>query len=829
MTEGILLNLSLLITCCVISGFLRDLRWWSWKNHAWLQGGLFGGAAVLGMLFPVVTETGIIYDGRSVILSLSSWYFGWRCSLVAGAIAMLMRVQIAGPGLAGGLSVIVAASLCGLAFRMLSKPEQILPDLKTTLWLGLSTHFLMFALLQLLLPPGDKLMQHGQMMLILFTGYPLATLLAERVLANEYKLLFSLTHVENQAKRLSLLHVSNLQTTMEGYLLTDAAGNILEVNGRYVEMSGYSQEELLRMTAMDLDIPQKGEPSHGDILATLKAEKTLHLLRTHQTKHGEFLRVEINARLVESPDGLRICAFLKDITAQEEQQRHIRLRTAALEASSAPVVITDPNGRLLWANAAFAASIGLPPEALPDAGVEAFSASGIRPDAMGPQLWDTVRSGKVWSSELTTCGADGQRREEFLTITPLKNSEDEVTHLIGIKQDITELKNLERMLFRAQRLESVGSLASGIAHDLNNILSPILMSADILRNQLPEGESRDMAELIANSANRGAGVLRQLLAYARGAPGEKIELQLKPLLHETLKMFRETFPKDIRFEESIPGELPLIYADPNQVHQLFSNLLFNARDAMPDGGTLQVSVCRADLSADWAAQHPPATPGAFLRLSVTDDGCGMSEETAQRIFDPFFSTKQNGKNSGLGLATCMGVVRGHQGFILVHTAPQQGTRFEIYFPVLPSDKSAQGHSKAHEAAQPSAVPKGRGERILIVDDEASVRQMIESGLKALNYLPASAACGEDAIHLIEDSPGKFDLILLDYMMPGMNGGKVVACLKEKGLMLPVLLITGMMPDQETMHEAVQDLPVLRKPFSVVDLAEAIAAKLHALR
>ncbi|MDA3872413.1 MAG: ATP-binding protein, partial [Kiritimatiellae bacterium] len=270
---------------------------------------------------------------------------------------------------------------------------------------------------------------------------------------------------------------------------------------------------------------------------------------------------------------------------------------------------------------------------------------------------------------------------------------------------------MEKMLYRAQRMEGIGSLSSGIAHDFNNILSPIMMSADILNSSLPEGPDREMAELILRSTSRGAGIVKQLLTYARGAEGDKVEVNVVNLLKEVHKMHRETFPPNIRLGDDVARDLWMIQADPSQIHQVLSNLLINARDALPEsGGEILLGAENLTVDPDWAKLHPPAVAGKFVRLVVEDNGSGMDDDTLQKIFDPFFSTKSEGKGTGIGLPTTLGLVKGHGGFILVTSTPGEGSRFEVYVPA--SEKGGRDEKRVAQMTSKKTFP-GKGEHILV--------------------------------------------------------------------------------------------------------------------
>lgn len=305
--------------------------------------------------------------------------------------------------------------------------------------------------------------------------------------------------------------------------------------------------------------------------------------------------------------------------------------------------------------------------------------------------------------------------------------------------DITERRNLEEQVLRTQRLESVGTLAGGLAHDLNNLLAPILLSTDILREIVDTDDARSLLDTVQSSAERGAQLIRRLLGFARGVKGERRSVDLRVLGQELEQVIRETFPRNIELSLTAASDLWPIHADPSQVHQVLMNLLVNARDAMPRGGRLEVSL--EDLLVDevFAGMYVDAKAGPHVLITVTDNGVGMSAETQARIFEPFFSTKGTREGTGLGLSTVFSIVRGHGGFLHVSSQIGQGTNFEIYLPAAPGEASV---SKVEESQ--SALPRGRGELILLVDDEPEIRTVAGKALERYGYRVAMAENGADA-------------------------------------------------------------------------------------
>ncbi len=349
---------------------------------------------------------------------------------------------------------------------------------------------------------------------------------------------------------------------------------------------------------------------------------------------------------------------------------------------------------------------------------------------------------------------------------------DETGHpisILAINTDITERKHLERQFFRAQRMESIGTLAGGIAHDLNNVLSPIMMSVGILRSTITDRQSLEILEIVETSAQRGANMVKQVLSFARGLDGQHIDVALKHLLRDIAKLITETFPKNIRIEECLSPSLWNVKADPTQLHQVFLNLCVNARDAMPEGGKIVISAENLSIDEQYAAMNIEARVGPYVKITVTDTGTGIPREIIDRIFDPFFTTKEVGKGTGLGLSTSLAIIQSHQGFVRVNSNEGDGARFEIFLPAEMRNPPCGEESMVD-------LPRGNGELVLVVDDEASIRQITKQTLEIFGYSVLLAADGSEAISLYVEYQTKIAVVLTDMMMPVLDGSAMTRVL-----------------------------------------------------
>lgn len=358
--------------------------------------------------------------------------------------------------------------------------------------------------------------------------------------------------------------------------------------------------------------------------------------------------------------------------------------------------------------------------------------------------------------------------------------------IVGTSLDITERKEAEARLLRAQRLENLGMLAAGIAHDFNNALAPLVMGCPLLRLRMGDPGSQRLLDTMEKSAGRSVALVRQLLAFARGAGGESQLLQARHILREVLDLAEATFPKSIRITSHLPGELWPVRGNPSQVHQIFLNLCVNARDAMPHGGTLAVTAANTTLDTTAAARIADARPGSFLVVEVGDTGTGIPANVLARIWEPFFSTKGEGQGSGLGLSTVRGILHHAGGFATVKTSEGHGTTFAIYLPA-----AEEGAVGARPASAPAAQPaRGAGELILVVDDEEAVREIAASILADHDYRALTAGDGAEAIALFATRVAEVKLLLTDLQMPVLGGPALAAALRRMRPDLPVIAMSG---------------------------------------
>ncbi len=515
------------------------------------------------------------------------------------------------------------------------------------------------------------------------------------------------------------------------------------------------------------------------------------------------------------------------VTDETEQRRtlaNLKLMDTAVQAAPVGWVVTDPEGVIQWVNPGFTALTGYTAEEAIGRNPRVLK-SGRHSADFYATMWTTIKRGEVWTGEVFNQRKDGGQYHERMTIAPVRGEDGRVEHYVAIKQDITEQKQLEQQLARAQRLESIGMLASGIAHDLNNIFAPILLSLELLKLKYPMADARRMLDTIESAGQRGAGIVKQVLTFARGIEGERTEVQPKYLVKEMAQILGETLPRNIRVETEFSAVLSPVLGDATQLHQVLLNLAINARDAMPVGGRLVLGAHDVLVDESRAARNPPLKPGRCVALTVTDTGGGIPPEVLERMFEPFFTTKPIGKGTGLGLSTVYGIVRSHGGAVEVKTKVGEGTEFSVILPAMP-----RASAEPETARSASGVVQGADRRILVVDDEETIRIVTAAALQRHGFVVETAADGAEGLVKFLQR-GNFSAVVTDLMMPQMNGYELARQIRRRDPRVPILASSGMTGDSggdtpETGLAALGIKTLLAKPYTEDHLLQALAAELE---
>ena len=430
------------------------------------------------------------------------------------------------------------------------------------------------------------------------------------------------------------------------------------------------------------------------------------------------------------------------------------------------------------------------------------------------QTTSIVRNKGEWQGELNQITKAGNKIVVESRWTLVKDDEGNPQSYLVVNTDITEQKQLQEQFLRAQRLESLGTLAGGIAHDLNNILAPILGFSRLLPLKLPDvdEQTKGFFQIMETNARRGSALVQQILTFSRGLEGDRGIVQIRHLIAEIGQIIRETFPKTIELEIDTPRNLFTVNADVNQLHQVLMNLAVNARDAMSDGGKLTISAENFTVDADYARLHLDAKEGSYLLITVTDTGVGIPVEIIDRIFEPFFTTKKIGGGTGLGLSTAIGIVKSHDGFVEVVSYPQtnKGTQFQVFLPACDTEVSV--------IEENEVIPQGNGELVLVVDDETAILEVTKATLETYNYRVLTAGNGIEAIAVYAQNQQAIDLVIMDIMMPSMDGKTAILTLKQINPEIKIIAVSGLIDRQEIIDEVGENISAyLAKPYTNDDL------------
>ena len=518
--------------------------------------------------------------------------------------------------------------------------------------------------------------------------------------------------------------------------------------------------------------------------------------------------------------GIIASAIGNEDTRKQAEAELNRLMTA-IEQTPESVVITDTEGRILYVNPVFervtgysrAEAIGQNPRLLK---------SNRQESAFYRQLWAKISAGEVWRGRFINKKKDGTLFTEDAVIAPVRDEKGAVTNYIAIKRDISHELELEVQYRQTQKIDSIGRLAGGVAHDFNNILAVICGHTDLALAQLsPDAPLRSNLECIQESAERAANLTRQLLAFARRQVIEPRRINLNELIVNLNKMLRRLIGEDIKLVTQTAPDLGQIKADPGQIEQVLLNLVVNARDAMPEGGTLTIRTDNVTLDEDYARRHL-VTPGDYVMVSVSDTGVGMTDEVKQHIFEPFFTTKEQGKGTGLGLATCFGIIQQSNGHIHSESQVDKGTQFKIY---LPRVSGVEDSVSSREA--PVSLPQGT-ETILLAEDETSLRQLMARVLRTQGYTVLEAADGHEALTLAQANGAKIQLLLTDVIMPGLSGKTLAEWLGQVNPAVRVLFISGYI-NNNAVRDAMSKPGTffLQKPFNPLDLTKKVREAIEA--
>jgi PAS domain S-box-containing protein len=598
----------------------------------------------------------------------------------------------------------------------------------------------------------------------------------------------------------------------DGMFWISPSGALLYVNHSACAGLGYSEAELLAMNISDLDPDYQPElwTAHWE---ELKKRTTMTLESHHRTKDGRVFPVEINANYVQMGTREFNFAFTRDITERRRSEARFR---RLVDTNAQGVMFWNTKGEITDANDAFLTLTGYDRSDLAAGLINWIAMTPLEyRDADRNALEEIAAHGSCTPYEKEYICRDGSHVPLLIGVASFKDNPEEG---VCFTVDLTERKKLEQHALRTQRMESIGTLAGGIAHDLNNTLGPIVLSLDLLKLKFPDPDSQELLNIVACSAQHGVDMVRQVLSFARGVEGRRMDVQIKHLIRDIEKIANDTFLKNIQVRTSVPHGLWTVLGDPTQLHQVLLNFCVNARDAMPTGGQLIISAENVTLDEQYAALsfNLEAKSGPYVLLQLTDTGTGMTPKTIEKIFDPFFTTKEPGQGTGLGLSTTLAIVKSHGGFIRVYSEMGKGTKFQVYLPAQIASSLAEGQET------PAELPRGHGELILVVDDEIAVRQITQRTLEVFGYQVVLAADGAEAVALFARHGDEIAVVLTDMMMPIMDGPATIQVLRRMHPDVRIIGASGLSVNGHVAHAASLGVKhFLPKPYTAETLLNAL--------
>jgi PAS domain S-box-containing protein len=534
---------------------------------------------------------------------------------------------------------------------------------------------------------------------------------------------------------------------------------------------------------------------------------------------GTFRNVLIQKATYESLDGrlAGIVGAVADIHERKLAEDERKRLATAIDQAAESIVITDRNGVIQYVNPAFEGVTGYLKEEVLGENPRVLK-SGKHDSEFYRNLWDTINNGRIWKGHLINKKKDGELFEEEASISPVRNSAGEIISYVAVKRDVSNEVHLQRQLRQAQKLEAVGTLAGGIAHDFNNILGAIMGFTELALLEVEQSSKiGEMLDHVLKGAKRARELVKQVLAFSRQGEQENKPVYVSLVIKEAIKLLRGSLPATIEIHERIDPNTGMIMADPTQIHQILMNLCTNAAYAMREnGGVLEIGLCETEVEPDSIGASSNLGPGRYLRLTVSDTGHGMDQSTVERIFDPYFTTKGPGEGTGLGLAVVHGIVRSHIGEIVVHSEPEKGTAFHLYFPTIKKPETALMFS---EEPIPGA---SNHERVLLVDDEKPLVELMQRMLERLGYEVVSRVCSIEALEAFRAQPHAFDLVITDQTMPQMTGEHLTREIMSIRPGTPVILCTGFSDRMdEEKAKAMGIRGFIMKPVLLRDLADAV--------
>ncbi|WP_054469679.1 PAS domain S-box protein [Planktothricoides sp. SR001] len=596
--------------------------------------------------------------------------------------------------------------------------------------------------------------------------------------------------------------------------MIDLENRYFLVSRSYEDMIGMTAEQLLGKSLYDIWTKEEADFMANHNRQILASQQIMameqELLPPHTHKPLTFFTLKFP--LYDATGKVyAIGGISTDITERKQAKSKIAEQAALIDLATDAIFVHDFDDQILFWSKGAERLYGWTAAEI----IGQKSQSLFNQDIALTQAIQTARAEGSWQGEIEQITKTGQKIIVASHKTRVENKFSQPQSILVVNNDITEKKQLEQQFYHAQRLESLGTLASGIAHDFNNILTPILGASQLLPQKLPhpDDQTQRLLAILSSSARRGADLVKQILLFSRSTEGNLATIQLGYLLLELIGIAKQTFPKSITISHEIPTkELSTISADAIQMHQVFMNLMVNARDAMTEGGKLTISAENRQLDQYYAAMNLEAKVGAYVVVTVADTGSGISPDLLDKIFDPFFTTKGTGKGTGLGLSTVRGIVKNHGGFVKVHSELGKGTQFNVFLPAIAGEVNL--------TTSEEAMPSGNGELILIVEDEALIQEITKTALENYNYRTMIASDGIEALSLYAQHQQEISVVLMDMMLPNLDGLTAIRTLQKINPQVKIIATSGIMANQKLALEA-NVKTFLVKPYTTSKLLEAL--------
>lgn len=590
--------------------------------------------------------------------------------------------------------------------------------------------------------------------------------------------------------------------------------NYFEVNDVACQKLGYTRDELLKISARTI-LLEFDEEKNAEKMRRLADNKHIIYEEIFLTKTGDAIPVEISAHLFEFNEKPAVMSIARDITSRKRAEEQIREQAALLDKAQDAILVCDLNDYIIYWNKSAERLYGWKTEE--SIGNNAFELLFKKDSTQYIASRRAVLENEEWQGELQQVTKEGKDIIVESRWTLVHDKGGEAKSILVVNTDVTEKKKIEAQFLRAQRMESIGALAGGIAHDLNNVLAPILTAIQILQVRFDDDKSQKILGTVESNVKRGADMVKQILTFARGVEGERVPLQLQHLIFELDKITLDTFPKSISTHLDIATDLWAVSGDATQLHQVLLNLCVNARDAMSEGGKLEIYAKNVTLDEAFVRTHLEARLGEYVLVKVSDTGVGIPANVINKIFEPFFTTKEPGKGTGLGLSTVIAIVNSHGGFLNVVSEPQKGTLFEVYLPAVvePGDEI--------NFNDEPPLPAGNGEVVLLVDDETSILEITKETLETYGYSVFTAHDGAEAVGQYAQNKDVIDVVITDMMMPVMDGAATIRALKKINPDIKIVASSGFVEDAKVAEIVGNGVKAfLHKPYT----ADKILFTLH---